>query len=303
MWRPIIILLLLLSFIACKSDQEKNKENRLSFSAIKGITYYEVRRAFKNGVAFNDQGFQQEPEWAVRFLSDDSVQAYSPFKKRMLNFQLWYSHGKVYHFANEWFRILTLSKDSLYFQRLQVNGKEVANDITSNVYMTFYSDAYINKKTQTGIKKLREPNSKDSAFVQAKITMANKNPLDSSYFFAARNPVVFSPASKQINVEKVKNNNKLLNQSASYSYLYPEYRIKIKPAYKDFAYTIKAVVDKDSKIYVYDFFAMEEYRANRKKVLQGILDVYVSKLMDVKPGSTLGKSHASVITLHLKGEK
>ncbi|MFC5285340.1 hypothetical protein [Pedobacter alpinus] len=54
---------------------------------------------------------------------------------------------------------------------------------------------------------------------------------------------------------------------------------------------------------VYRFNAQEDYKENRRKVLQGILDVYLAKLVTVKPGSTLGFKHSSVIVLNLIGKK
>ena len=61
-------------------------------------------------------------------------------KKRMLGFHLHYDHGDVYNFAKEWFRIKSSPTDSIIMQRLQVNKKEIANDIRSDVNLTFYSE-------------------------------------------------------------------------------------------------------------------------------------------------------------------
>jgi hypothetical protein len=79
--------------------------------------------------------------------------------------------------------------------------------------------------------------------------------------------------------------------------------VTIQPAYKDFVYTISAIVDEKGKLFVYRFNATDDYRENRKLVLQGILDVYLAKLLNVKPGSTLGFTHSSVIVLDLIGKK
>ena len=69
-----ILLILFILLTACNSSSKKDSEkNSFSFQDIKGIKFIEVRRAFKNGIAFNEQGFQQEPEWIVVFQSDTTV--------------------------------------------------------------------------------------------------------------------------------------------------------------------------------------------------------------------------------------
>src|SRR6476469_2432207 len=114
MMRLFLFFLLSSSILcACHSSSPKNdpEKRMFQFEPIKGIKYYEVRRAFENGIAFNDLGFQQEPEWAVRFLSDSTVQAYSPSLNKMIDCDLIYSHEAVYNFAREWFRVKKLSTD------------------------------------------------------------------------------------------------------------------------------------------------------------------------------------------------
>ena len=301
-----LIVLFILSFTilsACQSSSPKNdpKKRMFQFESVKGIKYYEVRRSFKNRIAFNELGFQQEPEWAVRFLSDSIVQAYSPSLNKMIDCDLIFSHDAVYNFAREWFRVKELSKDSLILQRLEVNGKVIAHDIRSDVYMTFYSENYLQKINKT-VDELRKARSVDSLYVRDKSALANAHPMDSSYFFAARNPVEFETKSKIIQIEKVSSVDKLQNHSRSFDYLYPEYKVVISPAYKQFAYTISAIVDTAGHLTVYKFNAIEEYKENRRKVLQGILDIYISNLCKVKPGSTLGIKHSSLIVLDLIGK-
>ncbi|MBD3749021.1 MAG: hypothetical protein IE931_05955 [Sphingobacteriales bacterium] len=289
---------------ACQgSSPRNNPEKRIfQFEKIKGIKYQEVRRAFDNDIAFNDFGFEQEPEWAVQFLSDTLVKAYSPSLDSMITFPLIYSHGAVYNFARNWFRVKKMSKDSLVLQRLEVNGKVIAHDIRSNVYMTFYSEDYLKKIHQT-VAELRKPRPKDSAFVRKHINLANAHPLDSAYFFAARNPVKITSESKIVKVEKISNVNELDNHTAAYDYLYPEYRITIHHAYKDFGYTVAVVADVSGILKFYRFQTVIEEPESQQKVVQGILDVYVKNLCRVIPGQTLGMPHASVITLDLIGKK
>lgn len=304
MFKKYIFILLLFCIAACATDPNKKvSKNQFSFENIKGIKYIEIRRAFENGLAFNEQGFQQEPEWILEFQSDTTVKTYSPTKKRMIDFVVTHSHDAVYNFAKEWFRVKVITKDSIVLQRLQVNAKKVVKDIRSNVFMTFYAEDYINNKLKTNIEELQKPKAIDSAFVRKRTQLANENTLDSSLFFAARNPVVFISTNNMINIKKVSTIDKLMSRTASYDYLYPEYSVRIKPAYKDFAYTVSAVVDKDGKLSIYKFNAIDEFRENRKKVLQGILDVYVSKLTIIKPGNTLGMPHATLVVLNLIGKK
>lgn len=295
---------LLFSTIACNRSSPKNnpKERDFKFEPIKGVKFYEVRRTFANGLAFNKLGFQQTPEWAIRFLSDTTVQAYSPTLNKMLDFDLIFSHDGVYNFAREWFRVKSVSKDSLLLQRLEVNAKQIAKDVRSEVYMTFYSEGYLKKINKT-VDELRKPRTQDSVFVKLRVDSINASINDSSLFFAARNPVSFTSKSKIITIEKVSTIDELQNRSASYDYLYPEYTVKIKPAYKDFAHTISAIVDTSGKMYVYRFTATDDYRENRRQVLQGILDLYIGRLVTTKPGSTLGYPHSSVIVLNLIGSK
>ena len=298
-----IYIILFIFLTACNSSSKKDSEkNSFSFQDVKGIKFIEVRRAFKNGIAFNEQGFQQEPEWIVVFQSDTTVKTYSPTRKKMIDFVITHSHDAVYNFAREWFRVIKMNKDSLVFQRLQVNAKKVAKDIRSNVYMTFYSEDYISKlKTTSQV--LQKPRPIDTVFVKQRARLANQKPMDSSLFFAARNPVEFTPKNNIVKIKKVSVIDKLANKTAAYDYLYPAYTVIIQPAYKNFAYTISAVVDENGKLFVYKFNAIDEFKENRKKVLQGILDVYISQSASIKPGSTLGFPHATLIVINLIGKE
>ncbi len=303
--RFFLLLPVLLSLLmGCNNTSPKTDPSKrdFKFEAIKGIKYFEVRRTFQDGISFNEIGFQQTPEWAIRFLSDTTVQAYSPTKDKMLDFDLIFSHDGVYNFAREWFRVKEISKDSLLLQRLEVNAKKIAKDVRSEVYMKFYSEHYI-KSLNESVENLRRPNQRDSLFVKNKADLANAAIADSSRFFAARNPVEFISNSDLVKIEKVSTVDQLQSRSASFDYLYPEYTVKVKSAYKDFAYTISAIVDKDGKFLVYRFNATDDYRENRRMVLQGILDLYLGKLVTTKPGSTLGYTHSSVVVLNLIGTK
>ena len=49
------------------------------------------------------------------------------------------------------------------------------------------------------------------------------------------------------------------------------------------------------------FITSPEFEESRKKVLQGIIDVYLQNWMEIKPGTTLGMPHSTLIMLHVKG--
>ena len=297
---------------ACNSTPEKNakkekkkKEDikRLDFTPIVGIKYHEVTRRFSNGLSFSDIGFQQEPSWIIQFASNDTVKAWSPQKQIMQSFYFMYDHGDVYNFAGEWFRIKGFSKDSIRMQRLQLTNRVIEKDIRSDVFMTYYSEDYLKKINKTP-EELRKPTAADTAFIRKLVARADRNPANADSAFAGRIPVQFIPKSKIISVKKLSTVDRLVGRTESYDYLFPEYRIKIEKAYQDFGYSFTAVVDKHGKIYLNSFRDdMPEYHEQRKKVLEGIIDVYLQNLLIVKPGSTLGIPHSSEITLNVIGKK
>ncbi|MGN7203553.1 hypothetical protein ACTHQF_04695 [Pedobacter sp. SAFR-022] len=297
---------------ACNSTPEKNakkekkkKEDikRLDFTPIVGIKYHEVTRRFSNGLSFSDIGFQQEPSWIIQFASNDTVKAWSPQKQIMQSFYFMYDHGDVYNFAGEWFRIKGFSKDSIRMQRLQLTNRVIEKDIRSDVFMTYYSEDYLKKINKTP-EELRKPTAADTAFIRKLVARADRNPANADSAFAGRIPVQFTPKSKIISVKKLSTVDRLVGRTESYDYLFPEYRIKIEKAYQDFGYSFTAVVDKHGKIYLNSFRDdMPEYHEQRKKVLEGIIDVYLQNLLIVKPGSTLGIPHSSEITLNVSGKK
>src|SRR5690606_27650396 len=93
----------------------------------------------------------------------------------------------------------------------------------------------------------------------------------------------------------------LISQSSAYEYLYPEYDITIHRAYKDFYYTFSVLVGPDGKLRLGKFFVMPEFEESRRRVLTGIVDVYLQHLLDVTPATTLGLPHNSVVYLRVRG--
>ena len=277
---------------------------RMDFSTIQGITYHEVKRRFSNGLSFDSMGFQQEPSWIIQFKSNDTIAAYSPQRNRMQHFYLHYDHGDVYNFAKEWFRIKNFNKDSISMQRLYVSNKEIAKDVRSDVNLTFYAEDYIKNTLKTTAAELQKPSARDTAFIKSLSETANRFPADENKVFAGRQPAQLIPNSKLIKVEKISSVDVLNGKTEAYDYLYPSYRVVIKKAYKDFGYSFTVFVNEKGKLSLGTFSgAIPEYREVRKKVLEGIIDVYLQNLLIIKPGTTLGIPHASLITVSVKGIK
>lgn len=292
---------------ACSSGSKKEKhtpENKLDVTKVKGIRYTEVKRRFSNGLSFDTAGFQQQPSWIIQFKSADTVLAYDPGQKIMQGFHLHHDHSNVFNFAKEWFRFKLISKDSLVFQRLQVTHKEIADDIRSDVNMTFYADDYIKNKLKTTAEKLQRPSRADTLFIQQMVARANKYPDNRDSVFAGRQPALLRPRDNRITVERLSGVDKLNGITESYDYLYPRYKLVIPDAYKDFAYEFNILVDEKGKLTLSYFFTnLPEFRETRKKVLAGITSVYLQNLLLIKPGSTLGIPHASEITVTVTGRK
>lgn len=279
-------------------------KTRLSFLPYKGIMYQEVKRRFSNGLSFDSLGFQQQPSWIIQLVSNDSIRAYSPQKKAMQGFHLHYDHGDVYNFAKEWFRIKHINKDSIVMQRLFVSKKEIAKDIRSDVNLTYYAQNYIKNTLKTTAEVLQRPTARDTAFIKSLSQRANRNPTNRDSVFACRQPVVLIPKNNLISVEKLSSVDVLNGKTEAYDYLYPSYRLVIQKAYKDFGYTFTVLVDEKGKLYLGTFSGeIPEYHEVRKKVLEGIISVYMQNLLKIKPGTTLGIPHASEITVTVKGIK
>ncbi len=307
--RLVVLLILGIVLASCNNNNKPKKKEqaplkRIDFMPLKGIRYTEVKRRFSNGLSFDTLGFQQEPSWILEFYSNDTILAYSPQKKIMQGFHLLYDHGDVYNFAKEWFRFKKVSKDSLLLQRLQVTNKEIAKDIRSDVNITYYADAYIKNKLHTTAEKLQRPSAADSLFIQKRIERSNRNPDNIDSAFAGRQPVTLTPLSPSITVEKLSSVDVLNGKTEAYDYLYPRYKVVIQNAYKDFAYEFTVIVDAKGGMHLGKFWGeIPEYHEVRKKVLKGIIDIYLLHLLKIKPGSTLNMPHSCEITLLVTGRK
>lgn len=283
------------------ANDEANDPRRPSFEPIVGVDFYEVRRSFDNGLAYDSIGFVQEAEWHVKFTREDAIQIYVPGSDSSFNFEITHDHDSFFHFARESWKVIDLNRDSLMLQRLSLDGLRV-NKMRSNVYMRFYAKDYLNGLGQSLIK-LREPRRQDTLFVQEMVRRANRNldNVDSSY--SSKNYPKLASKSEILEIERRQYDSlQLISQSSAYAYLYPEYDITIHRAYKDFYHTFSVLVGPDGKLRLGKFFVMPEFVESRRRVLEGIMDVYLQNLLDITPASTLGLPHNSVVYLRVRGK-
>jgi hypothetical protein len=310
--RTLFFLLSLSLLLSCGDAAKKNTgtaekveslPNNLTLTDVKGIRFYEVKRRFKNGLSFNKDGFQQEPSWIIEVKKRDSIMVYSPTKKAFETVYLQFDHGKVYNFMREFFRVKLVSKDSLVLQRLYVEGKEIAgdDDYRSEVYSTYYSKNYIEHKLHTTASELQKPTRADTLLIKGLSEKTYKDPFNEKIAFAARNPVVFTPLSPLITVQKQKKNNLSTHRAEVYEYMYPEYSMVINKCYKAFNHAMNVIVDANGKIVVNKVHYVL-YPDAKKRMLQGVVDVYFKNMLKVTPGKTLDIPHSSEVTIYLIGK-
>lgn len=218
----------------------------MPFAEVKGTRFTEVRRININGLKFDRQGYQLEPLWKLYFVSDDSVNVYSPKMKRYYGFHVYFDHDSIFNMAGAWFEVKKIAADSIVSQALRVEGKIIKDDEGSKVFLTFYSDQYIGTHDAQEIKALGCPGKKGTLFVKERSALVNVKP-DSA--FAARQPVVLKSRSLLIKVAKVKNEPTPINEAgAADDYLAPEYNITVHKAYEGFSYMMYVYVDEKGKM-------------------------------------------------------
>ncbi len=299
----LIAIIFIVSVSACKRRgiHETKEPVHISFKPIANIAYTEVHRSLKNGLSFDDNGFQTEPGYKITFLTNDSASVYSPDKKAFINFYVFMEQDSIFNVARSYFKMQFMSKDSLKFQVLEVEG-DTLHTRRSLVYMTFYSNDYI-KAHHLDIVSLNKPTRADTLFIQRKSAIANKNP-DSA--FSARQPVELASRSPLLTVKRnVEENDPLNPPDASDFYMDPEFNIIIRKAYEDFSYSVAIFVDNKGKLY-FDrsmVYVMPEFRESNTKILKAIIDGYLTAYLKVTPGSTLGIKHTSYIIVNVVGKK
>ncbi len=301
--QSFIIVVCAACFTSCTqgSSKENDEEKHTFFESIVGTDFYETRRAFDNGLSFDTTGFQQEPIWHILFTPNDSVLIHSLEGDSMLHYAIHHDRDSIFHFGREWFRVIKLDEDSLMLQRLAVQNLRV-KEARSNVFMKFYSERFLQRNLNKTVEELRKPTAQDTSFVQQMVDKTNRNSKDLDSLFAARNPVILKSKNPDLEVKKhALSDGEGISRTAAYQYLYPEFDILIHDAYKDFYHTFSVFVDRKGKMTVAKFNISPEFEESRRKVLQGIIDVYFDKYMKVTPGSTLGIPHNTLIMLYVKG--
>lgn len=299
-------LLLLSSIYSCTNSKKKTEkhqeEEKLTLRDINGIRFFEVKRRFSNGLSFNKDGFMQKPTWIIEYQHPDTMLAYSPEKRGMEAFYLQFDHGNVYNFAREFFRIKKIDKDSIVLQRIQVSARVIQKGEISDVNCTYYTKDYIEKTLKTTVGELQRPTRADTAFIKKLSEATYRHPDNPDTAFAATEPVVFEPKSKNVSVKKVQYSGAA--ERESYSYMYPEYRMVINKSYKTFNFRFSAIIDTKGNIYVNRIEGvLKEDMPIRKKLIQGIADVYIKNLFKIYPGTTLEIPHSSEVTINLVGKQ
>ena len=185
---------------------------------------------------------------------------------------------------------------------LHVNDR-VIEDEPVHVYMTFYANDYIKNVLHSDTNKLRLPTRRDTAYVRAKILVANRIP-DS--IFAATQPVTLTSKSPFVSVHKKITPMDDVSGGKSYDdYLSPTFDISIHHAYEDFGYEFTAFVDEKGKITFRKSitYLSPEFKDQLNATMKAITDGYLARYLSVTPGKTLGMPHISIIFLNVDGYK
>ena len=314
-FRNFLIILIFISFFAGKCNRGYRKiaeEKEIKDAAavrtknlintIKGISYTEVRRTFDNGLSFSPVGYRLVPEWRISFPSGDSINIFSPKKNRFLNAPVVFDHDSIFSMAWAWLKLRYLKKDSMQFQVLHVTDN-IIHDEKTHVYMTFYSNSYIENVLHSDTNKLWIPSRRDTLYIKAKAAQANKV-LDSA--FAGTEPAVIKTKSPLVTVNKEVVPPDDVNGGKAYDeYLSPTYNITIHRAYQDFHYLYTAFVDeKGTIIFRKNLMGMmPEFKESTIATLKAITDGYLKLYLNVTPGKTLGIPHTSIVFLDVTGIK
>ena len=313
--RSLVLLFVFLLVFAARCNKgyraiEDEKERKAAIAIrtknlikqIKGIRYTEVKRVFDDGLSFTSVGFQLVPEWRISFPSLDSVNIYSPKKKRFLNGPVVFDHDSIFNVAWAWLKLIHLSKDSLKFQVLHVTN-QVINEEKVHVYMTLYANDYITNKLHADTANFWKPSKKDTLFIKNLVAKANSNPENA---FAGTDPAELTPKSPLITVEKEKVPDNDPNGGKVYDeYLLPTFNITIHKAYQDFNHFFTVYVDERGNLIFRQSneAMMPEFAKSTIEIMKGITDGYLKLYLNAKPGKTLGIPHTSIILLNVTGYK
>jgi hypothetical protein len=296
-----ILVFIIIAFVglSCKHQAAKQQP---SFKSVFGIKFTEVRRMFDNGLSFAQNGYQMLPDWQLTFVSKDSVNIYSPGKNRFLNCPVAFDHDSVFNVAWAWIKLRKLSKDSMVFQVLHVEN-QVISDTKSNMFMTLYADDYIKNKLHTTAAALQHPSRKDTLYIKKRI--AEVTNITDSAFSATQQAVLKSKSPLLTIKQEIPVPDSASMENPIPTYMQPEYNITVSKAYEDFYYSFSVIIDARGEMQFYrsTTVLMPEFAERTKKTIRAIIAGYLKHYMDVKPGTTLGMPHASMVLLNVRGTK
>jgi hypothetical protein len=301
----ILILTITIIDLSCKHPnavKHNGEKDLISFKPVFGINYTEVSRRLKNGLSFNEYGYQLEPQWKMSFVSDDSARVYSPIKKQFINFPLTRGYDSIFNTARAWLKVKKMNKDSLVMEILKSHADSIETT-GAKVFMTFYADDYVKNVLHSDTATLRRPSKKDTLYIRSLVAAANSN-LNKA--FAARQPVIFISKSPSVTVKQQTTEADLFNNfDASDDYLDPTYNITINKAYANFYYSFAAYVDEKGQMhYVKPLvpFIDQSIKDNYIHLSQAVMNSYLKFYLQIIPGKTLSIPHSSLITLHVEGK-
>lgn len=300
-----LLLAILSLFSGCNSNNKvkhSGKKGLISFKPVLQTSYTEVSRRFGNGLSFSAFGYQLEPQWKLRFVSNDSVSLYSPAKHRFINFPLTRGYNSVFNVARTWLKVRKMSQDSLVFELLKTYGDTIETKGVKT-YMTFYADRYIGGVLHADTGSLKRPSRKDSTYIDSLVKLANSDPDKA---FPARQPVSFISKSSLVTLKTQKAESSFFNNfDTAEDYLDPTFYITVHHAYADFYYSFSVLVDEKGQLqYGKPLVAFLEanYKKNYVRSSKAILDSYLKYYLRAVPGRTLGWAHASVVNIHVEGK-
>jgi hypothetical protein len=302
-----VLLLTLLIFIApaCKHSpvvKHDGEKDLISFKPVWGIAYSEISRLTADGLSFNKEGYQLEPQWRINFVSNDSASIYSPTKGKFINFPLTRGYDSIFNTARTWLKIKAMNRDSLKLEIVNSDGDTV-DTRGAKVYMTLYADDYIKNTLHTDITTLKRAGVKDSLFIKALCDASNK---DFTKAFAARQPATLNSNSPFVKVEKRAAAGDLLNHfDTSNDYMYPTFDIAISNAYANFLYSFSVYIDINGQMHynkpIIGFFD-KSIKDDYIRRSTAIMNSYLKYYLKVTPGKTLNIPHASEINFHVRGK-
>jgi hypothetical protein len=299
----LYLFIFTIAFSACRQPKPPAQKSQPTFKSVWGKGFTEVKRYFKNGYSFNDKGYQLDPSWRLSFPSDDSVNIYNPKRKLFVNSPITFDHDSVFNIAWSYLRLKKLTKDSITFQVLKVEGKVIDNDV-SVVYMTLYANDYIKNVLHRDPLSMQVFTRADTLFIKRKTEAAR---FDHSKAFAARIPAKLISKSPLVKLEKIINDDRADtdNDGPAIDYLSPEYNITISKAYDDFSYYFTIYVDEQGQMsFGKSMVPLEaEYKESYPRIMKGLVNGYLKAYLKVTPGTTLGIPHTSEVIVNVKGTK